>query len=78
MIFAYYVMLSMGQALAEQDAIPAIVGLWLPNLVFAVLGVWLFGQAARERTVTLLERLQSAAALLRDKIIGRLGAEPVR
>jgi lipopolysaccharide export system permease protein len=77
MIFAYYVMLSMGQALAEQDAIPAIVGLWLPNLVFAVLGVWLFGQAARERTVTLLERLQSAAALLRDKIIGRLGAEPV-
>jgi len=32
----------------------------------------------RERTVTLLERLQSAAALLRDKIIGRLGAEPVR
>ena len=78
MIFAYYVMLSMGQALAEQDSIPAIVGLWLPNVVFAVLGVWLFGQAARERTVTQLERLQNAAAVLREKLVGRLGAEPVR
>jgi hypothetical protein len=77
MIFAYYVMLSMGQALAEQDEIPAIVGLWLPNAVFAVLGVWLFAQAARERTVTQLERLQNAAAALREKLVGRLGAEPV-
>jgi hypothetical protein len=77
MIFAYYVMLSMGQALAEQDSIPAIVGLWLPNAVFAVLGVWLFGQAARERTVTQLERLQNALAAVREKVIGRLGAESV-
>jgi hypothetical protein len=70
------VILSFGQALAEQETIPAVVGLWLPNVVFAACGIWLFAQAARERTVTQLERLQKAAALLREKIMGRLGMEP--
>jgi lipopolysaccharide export system permease protein len=77
MIFGYYVILSFGQALAEQEAIPAVVGLWLPNVVFATLGIWLFAQAARERTVTHLERLQHAAASLREKIMGRLGMAPI-
>ena len=76
-IFGYYVILSFGQALAEQAVIPAAVGLWLPNLVFAVLGVWLFGQAARERTMEGLERLQGRLGLLRARLLARLGAEAV-
>ena len=37
-IFVYYILLSAGQALAEQGSIPAWVGLWLPNVVFGLLG----------------------------------------
>ena len=61
MIFAYYILLSAGQALAERDLLPAYVGLWLPNGVFALGGVILFVQAARERTGLLADRLRAAA-----------------
>jgi lipopolysaccharide export system permease protein len=74
-IFAYYVLFSAGQALAEQGILPAVVGLWLPNVAFAALGVYLFRRAARERSIVALERVQNAAAALRDRIIVRLGLE---
>jgi lipopolysaccharide export system permease protein len=73
MIFLYYVLLSAGQALAEEDVVPAVIGLWLPNVVFAVLGVYLFALAARERPLTQLDRLQEWGAATRDRILGRLG-----
>jgi len=72
LIFAYYVLLSLGQALAEQGFIPAVVGLWLPNAVFAVLGTYLFIQAARERTVVPFARVQAALTAMRIRL--RLGA----
>jgi lipopolysaccharide export system permease protein len=75
LIFGYYVLLSLGQALAEQGTVQVIVGLWLPNLAFALLGAYLFIQAARERTLTQLERLQGGIAVLRARLLARLGSE---
>jgi lipopolysaccharide export system permease protein len=75
-IFVYYVLLSGGQALAEQELVPAAVGLWLPNLVLGAVGVALLRQAARERTVMRLERFQGLAATLRAALARRLDAEP--
>jgi lipopolysaccharide export system permease protein len=75
MIFVYYILLSIGQALAEHRILPTVVGLWLPNAVFAVLGGYLFVQAARERTSAQLERLQAAVAAVRGKVLGWLEAE---
>ena len=75
MIFAYYVMLSFGQALAEQGTLPVLVGLWLPNLVFAVGGIYLFVQAGRERTLELLDRLQERIAAFRGRLLARFGTE---
>src|SRR6185369_16632391 len=49
LIFCYYILLSAGQAMAEQRLVPAPVGLWLPNAVFVVFGAYVFRQAARER-----------------------------
>jgi hypothetical protein len=45
-----------------------VVGLWLPNLLFALLGLYLFTQVAGERTVLKLERLQSAVDMLRSRL----------
>ena len=53
-IFTYYVLLSAGQALAEQGTVPAAAGLWLPNVVLGFLGLVLFRRAANE--VPLLSR----------------------
>ena len=68
MIFVYYILLSGGQALAEQELVPVVLGLWLPNLLFAVLGLYLFTQVAGERTVLKLERLQSTVDALRVRL----------
>jgi lipopolysaccharide export system permease protein len=68
MIFVYYILLSGGEALAEQELVPVVVGLWLPNLLFAVLGLYLFTQVAGERTVLKLERLQSTVEALRGRL----------
>lgn len=48
LIFLYYILLSAGQGFAEQGTIPAAVGLWMPNVVFLILGVVVFHRAARE------------------------------
>ena len=76
MIFVYYILLSAGQAFAEHELLPAAIGLWLPNAVFAVVGTYLFVQAGRERAGIHLERMQTAIAAFRDRVMARLSAEP--
>ncbi|HXJ37009.1 MAG TPA: LPS export ABC transporter permease LptF [Candidatus Eisenbacteria bacterium] len=59
-IFTYYILLSTGQGFAEQGSVPAVVGLWLPNVALGILGLVLFRRAARERPLVegrWLERL---------------------
>ncbi len=48
-IFAYYVLLSMGQGFAEHERVPAAIGLWLPNVVLGAIGLVLFVRAGREQ-----------------------------
>ena len=72
LIFLYYIFLSAGQALAERGFVPAVIGLWLPNAMLGVLGLYLFFQAGRERAVLNLERIGEVAARLRDRFTGRV------
>jgi lipopolysaccharide export system permease protein len=53
LIFVYYLLLTAGEAMAEKGRLPAIVALWIPNVVFASLGIALFVAVARERSLTL-------------------------
>jgi len=50
-IFAYYILLSVGQALAEEERVPPALGLWLPNLALGLVGLVSFRRAAREQPV---------------------------
>jgi lipopolysaccharide export system permease protein len=58
-IFAYYGLLSAGQALAEQGTLTPAVGLWLPNVVLGSLGLVLFHRSATE--TPMVPRLRRAA-----------------
>ncbi|MBW6512418.1 MAG: LPS export ABC transporter permease LptF [Desulfuromonadaceae bacterium] len=51
---AYFMLLTTGRTLAEQNHLPVILCMWLPNIVFLVLGVALFRQACHERHFFLL------------------------
>jgi len=48
-VLAYYLLQIGGEALAEMGRIPPVVGAWAPNLIFGILGIYLFVMAAREK-----------------------------
>ncbi|AZR73941.1 permease [Anoxybacter fermentans] len=46
-IFIYYVVLTMGGALGQAGTISPILGAWLPNVIFALVGICLIYKASR-------------------------------
>jgi lipopolysaccharide export system permease protein len=45
----YYLMLTAGYAFGENGKYPPVIGMWLPNLVMASIGLYYILQAAKER-----------------------------
>jgi len=46
-IFVYYALMTMGNALARSGALPPLLAVWLPNLIGLVAGAFLIKRAAR-------------------------------
>ncbi len=74
LIFLYYLLLTAGEAMAEKGVLPAIVALWIPNVVFSIFGITLFVAVARERSLDLGARLRGL--LPRTRATGHAGASP--
>jgi len=49
LILIYYLLLALGSALASHDRVPAWLVLWIPNVLFAMLGVYMFRQIGTEK-----------------------------
>lgn len=49
LILVYYLLLAIASAIASQDKGPAFVLMWIPNILFASLGIFLFRQVGSER-----------------------------
>ncbi len=47
-VFFYYILLGIGRNFGSQGVIPAQLAPWLPNLIFGLLGVYLFFQTSRK------------------------------
>jgi lipopolysaccharide export system permease protein len=62
-LLVYYVLLSLGTTLSSRQTVPTWLAMWLPNLLFTSLGIWLFFKAAMEQPFPVLER---CALLLHD------------
>jgi lipopolysaccharide export system permease protein len=67
LIFLYYLLLTAGETLAEKGALSPVVALWLPNALFALLGVVLFVAASREARFAMPGWLGYGASLLRTR-----------
>jgi lipopolysaccharide export system permease protein len=52
-ILAYYVLMSVVKTFAERGAFPPVIALWIPNLVFLFLGLFLLRMASLERSIPL-------------------------
>lgn len=47
-LLTYYAMLSLGRALGERELIPAVLAMWLPNIVVGLIAVHLFRKALKD------------------------------
>lgn len=52
-ILAYYVLMSVVRTFAEKGTVPAVAALWIPNLIFLGLGLFLLRMASLERAISL-------------------------
>jgi lipopolysaccharide export system permease protein len=54
-ILAYYVLMSVVRTLAERGAVPPAVALWIPDLVFFILGIFLLRRASLEKSIPAID-----------------------
>ncbi len=66
LIFLYYLLLTAGEAMAGKGSLPAAIALWIPNAVFALIGLALFTSAASELRLSLAGRLRRVLASRRE------------
>jgi lipopolysaccharide export system permease protein len=71
--FCYYVFLTGGETLALGGYLPAVVALWIPNVVLGALGIYLFIGATNERPGRDGPAPGRIAADLRALVARRLG-----
>lgn len=58
-VFFYYILLSLGENLAKNEYLSSFVGIWTPNIIFAVFGILLFRKSAREEPFFFQKELQN-------------------
>ena len=66
----YYLLLMLGESLGIDGSLPPLISMWLPNIIMAILGLYLFFHAARESSPLVMiwcNRLTTAAALYAKK-----------
>lgn len=69
-IFVYYALLESASNLAKGSLIPTWLAVWAPNLVFGVLGLWLF--VRQLRTTGRTSRLVGALTALSGRVMARI------
>ncbi|MDV2479623.1 MAG: LPS export ABC transporter permease LptF [bacterium] len=65
-VLFYYLLFTMGEGLGDEGRIPALWAMWMPNVVIALLAVYLVSKTAMERPFTYAE-----SAMRRLGIVGR-------
>jgi lipopolysaccharide export system permease protein len=66
--FIYYLFLSLAFSLGERGALPPVIGLWLPNIIVGLIGMYLFYMTYLEKELTWLIRIKQAVAWLIEKV----------
>ena len=48
-LFTYYLLLTVGEALGKKAVLPPGIALWLPNIILGIVGLYLFERARQEK-----------------------------
>lgn len=70
-LFVNYSLFTVGDALANRNALPVPVAMWIPDAALAALAVWAVAQKNRERELSLETLLNAATLKLRTLMAAR-------
>ncbi len=68
-ILLYYILFSFGRNLGGTGVLSPAVSIWLPNLLFLLLAIYLFRKGETESAIPLLEYLARLTEIVRRKVI---------
>ncbi|MFQ5892881.1 MAG: LPS export ABC transporter permease LptF [Nitrospinota bacterium] len=75
-VLFYYLLYTTGEGLGDEGRIPALVAMWMPNVIIAVLALYLVTKTALERPFTysqaVMQRLATVGRSARRLVMGRL------
>jgi lipopolysaccharide export system permease protein len=54
-LLTYYIVLSIGKTLGQKAIVSPVVAMWMPNLLFIILGIYLFKKTADEQRFTIFD-----------------------
>ncbi|HEX8960009.1 MAG TPA: LPS export ABC transporter permease LptF [Geobacteraceae bacterium] len=66
-ILVYYVVFSIGKTLAQKGIVYPAVAVWVPDIAFLLIGIYLFRKTALEQTIPLLDLVRTLMAWARGK-----------
>lgn len=66
-LLVYYVMLSIVMSLGEKGVLPPAIGLWLPNIILLIPGIYLFRAAAAEQRPAFLDLPERLLEIVRPR-----------
>ncbi|MBF0474971.1 MAG: LptF/LptG family permease [Deltaproteobacteria bacterium] len=64
----YYVFLSAAWSLGQSGAYPVSLGMWMPNVIFLTLGLYLLKRTAEEKPIALLELIIRLGSSVKDYV----------
>ena len=77
-VLFYYLLYTMGEGLGDEGRIPALWAMWMPNVVIALLAVYLVSKTAMERPFTYAEAAMRCLGIVgraaRRLVMGRIEA----
>jgi len=65
----YYVLLTAARTLSESLLMPAVLAMWLPNLLFLLLTIYFVQLVAKEKHSVFLERFNDVTHAILSKLI---------
>lgn len=67
-VFFYYVLLRTGESLGDAGQVPAVVAMWLPNMLLLVTGLYLVNKTAHRSPIKLMVWLSDLNDKLKEKL----------
>ena len=73
-VFAlYYVCLIAGESIAKRGLMPAVVSMWMANVIFALIALWLLAKMGQEGTTTRGGDMKEMFGAIRGSIRSKIG-----